>query len=67
MLDSKYLQAIVDHQINIEFCEKIIWLRPRTEGIAMLSEDIGVKLKDVGGDKSLAIQKGIDIILNRGQ
>ena len=67
MLDSKYLQAIVDHQINIEFCEKIIWLRPRTEGIAMLSEDIGVKLKDVGGDKSLAIQKGIDIILNKGQ
>lgn len=60
MLDSKYLQAIVDYEINIEFCEKIVWLRPRTEGLSFLSEDVGIKLKGVGGDKMLAVKKGID-------
>lgn len=60
-----YLQFIVENQVNIEFCEKIIWLRPRTEGIAMLSEDIGVKLKNVGGDRYLAIKKGVDTIRSR--
>lgn len=64
MLDSKYLQAIVDYEINIEFCEKIVWLRPRTEGLSFLSEDIGIKLKGVGGDKMSAVKKGIDKILD---
>lgn len=58
-----YLQAIIDYEINIEFCDKIVWLRPRTEGLSFLSEDIGIKLKDVGGDKMEAIRKGIDKIL----
>lgn len=63
MLDSKYLQAIVDYEINIEFCEKIVWLRPRTEGLSFLSEDIGIKLKEVGGDKMEAVKNGIDMII----
>lgn len=58
-----YLQAIIDYEINIEFCDKIVWLRPRTEGLLFLSEDIGIKLKDVGGDKMEAVKKGIDKIL----
>jgi len=59
-----YLQAIIDYEINIEFCDKIVWLRPRTEGLSFLTEDVGIKLKDVGGDKMEAVKKGIDKILS---
>lgn len=64
MLDTNYLKAIIDYEINIEFCEKIVWLRPRTEGLSFLSEDIGIKLKGVGGDKMEAVKMGIDKILD---
>lgn len=62
-----YLQAIIDYEINIEFCDKIVWLRPRTEGLSFLTEDVGIKLKDVGGDKMEAVKKGIDKILGSKQ
>ena len=58
-----YLQAIIDYEINIEFCDKIVWLRPRTEGLSFLTEDVGIKLKDVGGDRMEAVKRGIDKIL----
>lgn len=67
MLDTNYLKAIIDYEINIEFCDKIVWLRPRTEGLSFLSEDTGIKLKDVGGDKMEAVKMGIDKILGSKQ
>lgn len=65
MKDVDYLKAIVEHQINIEFCDKIVWLRPRTQGLSFMSEDIGVKLKDVGNDKTKAVKKGIEQVMLR--
>ena len=39
MSKTDYLQAIIDYEINTEFCDKIVWLRPRTEGLSFLTED----------------------------
>lgn len=67
MKDADYLQAIIENEINIEFCDKIVWLRPRSDGLPFLSEDIGVKLKDVCNDKTKAVKRGIEQVMLRKQ
>lgn len=35
---------ICDNKVDIEFCEKIVWLRQRKEGLNIFNEPVGVKL-----------------------
>ena len=47
MLDSKYLQAIVDYEINIEFCEKIVGYVPAQKAYLSYLKILGLSSKEL--------------------
>ena len=52
------LDIIIQDQLNIEWCDSIVWLT-RKGAIPSQSKVVGVKYKEVAGDKEAALKLAI--------
>ncbi len=52
------LDIIIQNQLNIEWCDSIVWLT-RKDTIHSQSKAVGVKYKEVAGDRGAALKLAI--------